>query len=250
MKRYFLFPLLAFVLSAGAASALPLKIISAPSTDVQPYGTFHLGIENDTTMFAEKGVGGHSNPTDFGLLAGIANLGPFQVDAGLDIREQTDKPFSFNAKVATAENALGKWGPVLAFGAYDVGTEKGVNDFDVFYAEVSKTFGFIGRGTAGYYVGNAAMMKSATGETQNNGLILAFDRRMTEINEKLWLGVDYMGGKSLYGAVSFGLGWSFSEKASLVVGYVRYNDVAIATPTGASSGAGANVVTWQAYFDF
>ncbi len=238
------------MLSAGAASALPLKIISAPSTDIQPYGTFHLGIENDTTMFSEKDVGGHSNPTDFGLLAGIANLGAFQADLGVDIREQTDKPFSFNAKIATTEEAFGKWGPVIAIGAYDVGTEKGVNDFDVFYAEVSQTFGFIGRGTLGYYVGNAAMLKSATGDTQNNGVILAFDRRMTEINEKLWLGVDYMSGTSMYGAVSFGVGWSFSEKASLVIGYVRYNDVAVVTPPTASNGSGANVVTWQAHFDF
>jgi hypothetical protein len=250
MKRLFSLLFLALALSAGSASALPLKIISAPSTDVQPYGTFHLGIENDTTMFAEKDVGGHSNPTDFGLLAGIANLGFFQADVGVDIREQSDKPFSFNAKIATTDQAFGKWGPVIAVGAYDVGTEKGVNDFDVFYAEVSQTFGFIGRGTAGYYVGNADKLKSASGDTQNNGLILAFDRRMTEINEKLWLGVDFMSGTSRYGAVSFGVGWSFSEKASLVLGYVRYNDVAVVTPPTASNGSGANVVTWQAYFDF
>jgi hypothetical protein len=241
---------LAVLLSTGSALALPIKIITAPSTDVQPYGTFHLGIENDTTMFSEKAVGGHSNPTVFGFLAGILNAGTFQMDAGVDLKEASDKPISFNGKIASTEELFDKWGPMLAVGAYDVGTEKGVNDFNVIYATASKMLGFIGRGTVGYFYGNASLLKSATGDAQNQGLMFGFDRRMTEINEKLWLGVDYMSGTSVYGAVSFGVGWTFSEKASLVIGYVRYNDTAVVTPPSATSNVGANVVTWQAHFDF
>lgn len=250
MRRLFSLTVIAVLFFAGFATALPIKIIMVPSTDVQPYGTFHLGIENDTTMFSTAGQGGHSNPTDFGFQAGILNAGPFQVDAGVDLRESTDKPFMFNGKIGTTEELFGKWGPLIAAGAYDIGTEKGVNDYNVFYVTASKVFGFIGRASAGLFSGNANMLKSATGDPQNQGVMFAFDRRMAEVNEKLWLGLDYMSGTSIFGAVSFGIGWTFSEKASLVVGYVRYNDAAVAAPSTSTSNIGANVVTWQAHFDF
>lgn len=241
--------------AAGTAHATPSKLMHIPSTDVQPYGTFHLALENNTTMFRQQAIGGHAEPMNIGLSAGLHDAGSVQVEAGIDIREPYDYPLTFHAKVATTEEAFGKWGPILAIGAYDVGGEKGKNDVNIVYGEVSKTVSFIGRFTVGYFYGNGSFLKNSLGETDNKGLMLGFDRRMPEVNEKLWFGIDYMGTRSYYGAVTFGIGWSFSEKATLVIGYVRYNEEAIGKgwPPGdptTNSALGGNVMTLQAHFDF
>ncbi|MBI3794412.1 MAG: hypothetical protein HY280_06745 [Nitrospinae bacterium] len=261
MRRIGFIVLVLTILSAGASFALPLKIIMIPSTDVQPYGTFHLGIEEDTTMFTDQGNGGHSNPTDFGLTTGIFNSELLLVDIGVDVKEASPsgKPFDFNAKIATTEEAFGKIGPLLAVGVYDLGPDVGVNNFNIGYGSASKVFGFLGRATIGYFYGNPQMMKAADGTNQSQGVMFGYDRRMTELNEKLWFGIDYFSGRSVYGAVSFGIGWTFSEKASLILGYVRYNDITTiianlpnlpGTNAPPTNGVGANVVTWQAHFDF
>ncbi|MBI5177938.1 MAG: hypothetical protein HZA04_01600 [Nitrospinae bacterium] len=232
---------LSLLLLSGSAWATPSKLMRIPATDVQPYGTFHLNIENNTTMFRQQAIGGHADATTFGLTAGFLDMETFQIEGGIDVREPTDYPISFNAKAATTEAAFGQWGPILAVGAYDVGTDKLKNDYNIVYGEASKTISFLGRFTVGYYTGNADMLKDVRGASDNHGLLFGFDRRMPEVNEKLWFGIDYMAGRSIYGAVTFGIGWSFSEKATLVIGYVRYNEEAIAR---------ANVMTWQAHFDF
>jgi hypothetical protein len=261
MKKTFLLFLLCVFTFAGAANAMPLKIIMIPSTDIQPYGTFHLGIENDTTMFSTKDVGAHSDPAIFGISAGILNAGTFQVDMGIDMRGGYDNKtgnassLSFNGKISTTEEAFGKWGPTFTAGAYDFGTDPGTDDYNILYGEASKVLGFIGRLTAGYYQGNANLIKSVSGVSKNQGMMVGFDRRMTEMNDKLWFGIDYMEGTSKYGAVSFGIGWMFSEKATLILGYVRYNDSAVANPNNyptvtSTSSTGANVITWQAHYDF
>lgn len=242
-------------LAAGTARATPSKLMRIPSTDVQPYGTFHLVIENNTTMFRQRDIGGHAEPVDIGLSAGFLDAGAFQVEAGIDVREPQDYPITFHGKIATTEAAFGKWGPVLAVGIYELGTDKFKNDINIIYGEASKTVSFIGRFTVGYFFGNSYFLKNPAGEDDSRGLMLGFDRRMPEVNEKLWLGIDYMGGRSYYGAVSFGIGWSYSDKATLVLGYIRYNEESIATGwppvnSAANSSKGANVMTLQAHYDF
>jgi hypothetical protein len=48
-----------------------------------------------------------------------------------------------------------------------------------------------------------------------------------KIGDKLWLAVDYQSGRNGYGAVSFGVAWSFAPNASAIVGYDIYNDPAL-----------------------
>lgn len=252
-KMFLSIVLLGFL--ACPAYATPTKIMRIPSTDSQPYGTFHISIENNTTMFRQVSIGGHAEPVIIGITAGMLDAGTFMVEAGVDMREPTDTPLSFNAKISTTEQAFGKWGPTLAVGIYDFGTDHGVNDYNIVYGEASKTVSFIGRITVGYFIGNSYFLKSVKGETDSRGLMVGFDRRMPEVNEKLWFGIDYMATKSYYGAVSAGFGWTFSEKSAMVFGYTRYNEEAVATGfnpvTGnPNPGTGANVMTWQAHFDF
>ena len=47
---------------------------------------------------------------------------------------------------------------------------------------------------------------------------------MSEISDKLWASVDYQGGDSAVGALSFGASWAFSKNVSLLVGYVIWNN--------------------------
>lgn len=255
MKKLLIF-VACILLGMGTAHATPSKLMHIPSTDVQPYGTFHLAIENDTTMFRQRDIGGHADPANIGISAGLLDAGTFQIEAGVDVREPYDYPLTFHGKIATTEEAFGKWGPIIAIGAYDVGTEKSKNDVNIVYAEASKTVSFIGRFTVGYFIGNSFFLKNAAGDNDNHGLMLGFDRRMPEVNQKLWFCIDYMSGRSSYGAVSFGIGWSFSEKSTLVLGYVRNNEEATAkgwppgNPATASTAPGANVMTLQAHFDF
>ncbi len=255
MKNLLSVAILLSFLAAGTAHATPSKLMRIPSTDVQPYGTFHMSIENNTTMFRQQSIGAHAEPMTLGVTAGLLDAGTFQVEAGVDIHEPYDYPMTFHAKIATTEEAFGKWGPILAIGAYDAGTEKFKNDINIIYGEASKTVSFIGRFTVGYFFGNSYFLKNPVGENDSHGLMLGFDRRMPEINEKLWLSIDYMGTRSYYGAVSFGFGWSFSEKSTLVLGYVRYNEESVAKgwPPGdpTTNGLrGANVMTLQAHYDF
>ncbi|MBI5637020.1 MAG: hypothetical protein HZA03_03500 [Nitrospinae bacterium] len=253
MKKPLTF-IVCILLAAGTAHATPSKLMHIPSTDVQPYGTFHLAIENNTTMFRQRDIGGHAEPANFGLSAGLLDAGTFQIEAGVDMREPYDYPLTFHAKAATTEEAFGKWGPILAIGIYDAGTDKFKNDINIVYGEASKTVSFIGRFSVGYFFGNSYFLKNPAGDADSHGLMLGFDRRMPEVNEKLWFGIDYMGTRSYYGAVTFGIGWSFSEKATLVIGYIRYNEEAIAKgwPPGdpATNARAGNLMTWQAHFDF
>jgi hypothetical protein len=49
------------------------------------------------------------------------------------------------------------------------------------------------------------------GSADNSGVLLSWDRQITEISENLWLAVDYQGSKSGFGAFSYGFVWSFSN---------------------------------------
>jgi len=46
---------------------------------------------------------------------------------------------------------------------------------------------------------------------------------MSEISDKLWLGVDYMSGNNAYGALSAGASWAFTPHISVLVGANVYN---------------------------
>ena len=224
-----LLAIMAFICSTGvAAYATPSKQIWIPSTDVQPLGTVHLGVDNYTTVFKKQTEGGHNSPVDIGATVGVLETIFMNVEAGLDIKEATDDPLFLNAKLGIKEDSLTKFFPAIAIGGYDFGTKPDVTDYNILYVELSKTIASIGRFTAGYYVGNDKLLKNTKGEKENDGALLSFDRTMAEISPNLWFAVDYMGGQNVYGALSFGLSWKFSPHISAILGYDIYNDSKIA----------------------
>lgn len=249
MKSVLRFLPILLVFSAQLAWATPSNIIRMPSSDVQPYATFHLGIDNNTTMFVPADNGGYALPPTYGLTVGLLSLPLIEVEAGLDIREPTDKPITWNAKISMPEGAEAPGMPAITFGVYDMGTADGENDYNILYAHIAKTISFLGRFTFGYFVGNASHLIKSNGQKDSNALMMSFDRRMPEINDRLWFGIDYMGTRTDYGSVNFGFSWSFSEQASLLLGYIRYNDEYEAW-NGSTFIGRKNLVTLQADFDF
>ncbi len=241
MKKIF-FALLLCAFLYATAGATPSTLIRIPSIDVQPYGTVHLGIDKNTTMFKPKNADitlAYEEPTDFGLTFGMMDTDILQVELGVDVREPTDEPVYVNFKVAVPEGAIWNQMPGFAVGGYGFGTDV-ASDYNIFYVEMAKTFSFMGRFTVGYFGGNSERLRDINDTANHYGILFGFDRRLPEINERLWFGIDYQQTYSEFGAWSLGFSWAFSENASLVIGYIRYNDDRISR----------DKMTWQADFDF
>ncbi len=227
--------------TCGAALATPSTQIWIPSTDVQAFGTVHLGIDNYIRV-AENADGEKApNTYDAGITVGVLPFEKLQLEVGADYMvtgtEPGDSyPVFFNAKLGTPEGSLFGGSPAMALGIYNAGTKTDVSDQNITYALLAKTFPVVGRLSAGYFVGNSAVMNDSDGDNANDGVLLSWDRPLTEISDKLWAAVDYQGGNSSMGALSFGVSWAFSKNVSLIVGYDIYND---------STTGGKNTITTQ-----
>jgi len=222
--------------ASGAALATPSTQIWIPSTDIQAYKTLHLGI--DDYIRVKKDSTGHYWPViyDTGLTIGVLPFEKIQMEVGVDyIRygsaapySQDDAPVYFNAKVGTPEGSLFKESPALAAGIYNVGV-RGGNVFkntaqDIGYVLAAKTIPVVGSLSAGWYWGNGGNVnfKDHHGNIDNNGVLASWDRTMSEIDDRLWMAVDYQGGNNAYGALNFGVSWAFTKNVSLIVGYDIY----------------------------
>lgn len=247
MRKYSLFGAAAFaafilVLSlSDFAGATPSSQIWIPSTDTQAARTIHLGVDNYNTVFKKTEDGGFSAPTVYGVTAGAVDTAYIGLEVGLDLKEQSDYPIYLNVKLQIKEDSVARFFPAIALGVYDMGTQSDVTDANIAYALFAKTFPVIGRLSAGYYVGDKDLLVDASGQSDNDGVMLSFDRTLAEIDDRLWLAVDYMGAKNSYGALSFGLSWRFAPQISALVGYNIYNDRDV---------GGENTVTVQFDVDF
>ena len=252
MKRISKVLILAMTLTiaaAGVAMATPSTQIWIPSTDVQAYKSLHLGLDNYTRT-SSGGSSTRPNVYDLGLTAGVLPFEKVQAEVGIDYitygNAYDSHPIYFNAKLATPEESLFTYSPSLALGGYGIGTNwdessAARTDQNIVYGLVAKTLPVVGRLSAGYYVGNDKVLLDKNGNRENDGVLLSWDRTMTEISDKLWLAVDYQGGKNALGALSFGASWAFAKNVSVIVGYDIYNDKAL---------AGQNTFTTQVDINF
>jgi len=210
-------------------SGTPSTQIWIISTDFQKFKTFHLGIDNylrlENQAYHSRGAG----IFDCGLTAGILPFKKLQAEIGIDYINMGDgiydtNPVYFNFKVGTPEGSLFKGSPAIAIGGYNFGTKNKLTNYNVAYALIAKTIPVIGRVSAGYYYGNEKLLVDENNKKSNNGILLSLDRQMTEISDKLWMAVDYQGGKSYLGALSAGFSWSFSSNVSVIFAYDIYNN--------------------------
>jgi hypothetical protein len=186
--------------------------------DFQPYGVFHLGIDNYAFDFKNNKPGsGTAFPTDLGLTIGVLPFSSIQAEIGIDYFTPQLSPFLVSAKASIPEGKLADWSPAIAVGGFNFGFQKNVTDANILYGIAGKTFPEIGRIEAGYFSGNKKLLVDlASGSADNSGVLLSWDRQITEISENLWLAVDYQGTKSSFGAFSYGFAWSFSKNVSVI----------------------------------
>ncbi|MBE0605300.1 MAG: hypothetical protein IH610_03320 [Deltaproteobacteria bacterium] len=221
-------------LTASIAAATPSTQVWIPSTDIQAYKTVHLNF--DTYLRAKTNDDGSRTApvVVIGPTVGILPFEKIQAELGFDVISgggDADKyPLYFHGKLATPENSLFKFSPAIAVGGYNFGTKSGdarngelATNQDLVYGLVARTFPVIGRLSAGYFTGNKKVLLDENGNSDEKGVLLSWDRTMTEISDKLWVAVDYQGSNSALGALSFGASWAFAKNVSLLVGYDIYN---------------------------
>jgi len=234
-----------FFATISVALATPSTQIWSPSTDIQPYKVWHLGLDNYTRMTKTGAV--TNNVYDAGLTVGVLPFEKVQLETGFDYMETgtnspADRnPLYFNAKLGTPENSIANGSPALAIGGYNFGTKAGLTTQNIAYALAAKTLPTFGRFSAGYYRGSRRVLTDEKGQPANDGVILTWDRTMTEISDKLWFAIDYASGKSANGALNIGFAWSFAKNASVIFAYDIYNN----TRTG-----GKNTFTTQLDINF
>jgi hypothetical protein len=238
------------LLASTAAMATPSTQIWIPSTDVQDFKTGHLNIDSYVRTSHSTADTTGPNTIDLGPTFGVLPFEKLKMEIGFDAiyngSDFDNHPFYFHTKLGTPEDSLFKYSPALAVGIYNVGTnwdKKSAvrTDQDVSYALAAKTLPLVGRLSAGYYAGNNAVLKDQNGKNDGSGLLLSWDRTISEISDNLWAAVDYQGGDNALGAVNFGVSWKFAKNVSVIFGY----DVYTKRTTG-----GSNTFTTQVDIDF
>ena len=228
MKRNFLIMAVLCFLTNEYSNSTPSTQVWIPSTDFQKWKSLHLGLDNYIRTAKTDGVRG-AGIFDLGLTTGLLPFEKFQGEIGVDYlsmgdNNYDDHPVYFNAKLGFPEGALFKNSPAISLGAYNLGFEKNLTNYNILYGVIAKTIPVLGRISVGYYTGNEKLLVDENLKKANDGLLLSWDRTMTEISDKLWLAVDYQGGNNYLGALNFGAAWSFSKNVSVIIGYDIYNN--------------------------
>lgn len=222
----------ALVLWASVAHGTASTHIWAPSTDVQPFKLVH--ITSDMYLPVQYDAAGNriGTVTNLGLTVGVLPFKTFNMEVGFDHKSGLgpldDDPLYGNIKVGVPEGAFGKFWPALALGVFDAGTKNESTDFNVFYAKIAKTFGpggvSLGRVSAGYFGGNSKLLVGPDLTADEQGPLLAWERTMNELSDKLWVCVEYMGTESAYGTINVGAAWKFAPNVALLAGYDKFNN--------------------------
>jgi len=228
IMRFFLVTAIALLLNDEISFSTPSTQIWIPSTDFQKWKTGHLGLDNFIRTSKINGVRG-AGIYDLGLTTGLLPFDKVQGEIGVDYLSMGDSnyddyPLYFNAKIGMPEGAIFKGSPAIAFGAYNWGTKKNLTNYNILYGVIAKTIPILGRISVGYYTGNSKVLVDENLKKANDGILLSWDRTMTEISDKLWLAVDYQGGRNYLGGVNFGASWSFSKNVSVIFAYGIWNN--------------------------
>ena len=215
-------------MAGGIAHATPSTQIWIPSTDIQPFKTLHFNFDTYIRTKNEESGGKLPPVVVLGPTAGILPFQKVQAEIGFDLihagSDADDYPLYFHGKVGTPEGSLFPSSPAIAVGGYNFGTKSDVTNQNIVYGLVARTFPIIGRLSAGYFFGNDKVLVDENGSGDEKGVLLSWDRTLSEISDKLWAAVDYQGTDSAMGALSFGVSYAFAKNASIIFGYDIYNE--------------------------
>ncbi len=199
--------------------------------DIHPYGVPELMIGNYFSVNKSALNGSTAFPTDLGLETGVLPFNKVQMEVGIDAMYPSPDPYMFNAKIGTPEDAIVKGFPGIAAGVYDVGTNPSTTAYDIADIIVGKTIPYIGRLHAGYYYGNHAVLLNSSGQPENQGWMVGFDRTIWDPGKQwldsLVLAADYASGKNYIGGGGFGIYFNWTKNISLLTGPVWFNDTGI-----------------------
>ncbi len=240
--------LLISILSTGFLYATPSTLIWAPSTDIQPYKKIHVGYDlyaptrskgfNDQHNYVLQVWGPTfsllSDKPEDNLLGKVwSPLGKIMAETGVDYKKglgsfYDSTPWYFHFKFGVPEGAYFNHMPAIAVGCYDMGTRANRTNNNLWYGRIAETLNIgkvnLGRVSGGYFVGNGKLLRDKVGSRDNAGPLIAWERTMSEISDKLWLCVDYQGTQSSYGALNAGFAWSFTKDISALLAYDIYNN--------------------------
>jgi hypothetical protein len=224
-------------LASSMALATPTAQTWIPSTDAKGFKEVTINLSNTARFSSAKDAG--ANSFDVGVVAGVLPFEAVKLEVGVDYLTTgthnflgfDDHPFFFNAKLATAEDLGVKGMPAFAVGIYNVGTYDkpelaASTRQNLAYGLVAKTLPVIGRISAGgYYGAKRALYTNGNpvNTDMNSGVMVSWDRTISEISDKLWAGVDYMSGNNANGEISFGVSWAFSKQITLLTGVQVFN---------------------------
>jgi hypothetical protein len=229
MKSLKLVAVAAALVALASSSALATFSgqIWIPSTDVKGFKEVNISIDNYARISNAPDAG--ANYYDVGVTAGILPLEKFKVEVGVDYYTDnkpgspaSKNPAYFNFKAGVPEDAFFAGMPAVAAGMYGLNSASTALSMNVAYGLIAKTLPTIGRLSVGGYNGAEVALLS----TNKSGLLLSWDRTMSEISDKLWLAVDYQSGNNMLGATSVGGSWAFSKQVSLLIGANFYNKIA------------------------
>jgi hypothetical protein len=227
-----------FVTAAALSSlnATPSTQIWIPSTDIQAFKSLHVGLDiylNTMSPAAPNLI------TNAGLTIGVLPFKKIGLEVGIDYRDIDGNhlnPVFFNAKLGIPEGSFGAWMPAVAVGGYDFGTSYTATDnpavyvtsYNVVYGLIAKNIWKLGRFSVGGYKGAVGADEKLTfyvpsdpTKIESAGVLASWDRGLSD---KLWASVDFMSGSNGYGALSFGVSWSFAPNASVILGMDFFND--------------------------
>ncbi len=213
---------------SGTVYATPSTLIWGPSTDIQPFKVVHL--THDVYAPTSKDAADNRVPPaiNLGLEVGVLPFEKLMMEVGFDVIQiggaADSNPLFYNVKLGTPENSLMQGFPALAVGSYLLGGKKDLSNAEVVYGRIAKTFGPIGRLSAGYYTGNDKVLLDETGEDAADGVMVAWEKTVSEISDKLWVCVEYMGGESFLGTTNVAFAWAFTPSISVLFGYDMLNN--------------------------
>lgn len=235
----------ALALLAGSASATPSTTYWTPATsDIQPYGVWHIGVDNYFTLKKSSEDTLPALPTDVGLTVGVLPYEKLQMEVGIDFLSPTEDQFYFNAKLGTPEDALFSGSPALNIGIFNVGTRTkststaARTDYNIVDVIAGKTvptlFGHPCRFHVGGYYGNQDALVNGKGEKENTGFMIGWDMGIIRKKEhdggeyhKWIFAADYASGKNAIGGGGIGVYHYFTKDISLLTGPVWFNEKAI-----------------------
>jgi hypothetical protein len=217
---------LAAVLVPARAHATPSTTFWAPSTPyVQGFGVLHATYD---TYFGTRSA----YPIDVGLTMGILPGKKLQAEVGFDLFYPTvtasgplDAPFVLHGKVGAPEDAWFQGQPAWSAGIFGVGFEEDVNDQNVLYGMLGRTFPRLGvLQLGGYYALNEDLFRSSSGETERAGVLAGWLSPGIDVPliDKIVLTWDLQSGENVLGATGGGAYFYFTPAVDLLVGPVFF----------------------------